>query len=306
MDHFGPFVVKGKKKYWGLIFMCLTTRAVHLEDCASLDMKSFQMALDRFIQRRGKPVRMRSDQGTSFVKAAKEQEKTVEALARETESFVQNHWRIDFKFNPAGAPHWGGSWERMIQEVKKILSASFDSIAGLSGEAFRTGLVRAEGILNRRPIAFDDDGRAITPASLISPSSEENGGFPFGASSIDVLRKVRQAEEFFWRRWKTSYLNRLSVERIARGNVTAVDLKPGDPIILLDSSNPLVEKWATGRIIETYTSKDGFVRSALVETEGTRKIQDVRRIAIVEGAALGREKKPPSAPAPSSGGVSAP
>ncbi|KRX44248.1 hypothetical protein T09_4781, partial [Trichinella sp. T9] len=121
MDFFGPFVISRKQKRWGLIFMCLTTRAIHLEDCVSTNVESFLLALERFIQRRGKPQSMRSDQGTSFVKAAKEQDKSVKALAEELECQVQDKWRIDFKFNPPGAPHWGGSWERMVQEIKKIL-----------------------------------------------------------------------------------------------------------------------------------------------------------------------------------------
>jgi len=36
MDHFGPFSITKTQKKWGLIFICLTTRAVHLEDVDGL------------------------------------------------------------------------------------------------------------------------------------------------------------------------------------------------------------------------------------------------------------------------------
>ncbi|KRZ59066.1 hypothetical protein T02_15801 [Trichinella nativa] len=189
MDLFAPFVISRKLKRWGLIFMCLTTRAIHLEDCVSTNVESFLLALERFIQRRGKPQSIRSDQGTSFVKAAKEQDKSVKALTEELECQAQDKWRIDFKFNPPGAPHWGGSWERMVQEIKKILMSTVESVAGLHQEAFRTLIVRIEGILNRRPITIDENGHCVCPMDIVSPGNKETQGFPTEASTLEVLRQ---------------------------------------------------------------------------------------------------------------------
>lgn len=48
MDCFGPFQVKvgcWTEKRWGLIFKCLTTRAVHLEFLTAIDSDAFFMAL---------------------------------------------------------------------------------------------------------------------------------------------------------------------------------------------------------------------------------------------------------------------
>lgn len=69
MDCFGPSLVKigcRNEKRWGILFKCLTTRAVHIEILTSLDTDSFLMALRRFISRRGKPAELFSDQGTNF------------------------------------------------------------------------------------------------------------------------------------------------------------------------------------------------------------------------------------------------
>lgn len=52
VDCFGPFIVKigrQNEKRWGVIFKCLTTRAIHLDLLNSLDSDSFLLALHRFI-----------------------------------------------------------------------------------------------------------------------------------------------------------------------------------------------------------------------------------------------------------------
>ncbi|KFD46425.1 hypothetical protein M513_12690 [Trichuris suis] len=281
--------------------MCLTTRAIHPEDCISTNIESLLLALERFIQRRGKLKSIRSDQGTSFMKAAKEQDKSTKALAAELECAVQDRRRIDFRFNPAGAPHWGGSWETMIQEIKKVLASAVESVAGIHEEAFRTLLVRVEGILNRRPIAFDENGLPVSPFDIVSPGNKETQGFPSEASTLEVLRQVRQAAQRFWKRWREFYLSTLAVDRVFGGE-RSIQLKPGDQVLLREDSNPLVNSCATGKIVDVFRSNDGYVRSALVETEdGRQAVRDVRRISITEGAALERKKMPVKRPP--SGGV---
>jgi hypothetical protein len=120
-----------------------------------------------------------------------------------------------------------------------------------------------------------------------------------------MVRQVQQAEAHFWKRWRTSYLQELSVDRVLGGRLGATDLRDGDPILIKDSSNPLVEKWVTGKVVRTLPSTDGFIRSALVKTDVGEKVYDIQRLAIIEGAALER-KKPIPHPASASGGVSAP
>ncbi|KRZ82023.1 hypothetical protein T08_14190, partial [Trichinella sp. T8] len=287
MDFFGPFVISRKQKRWGLIFMCLTTRAIHLEDCVSTNVESFLLALERFIQRRGKPQSIRSDQGTSFVKAAKEQDKSVKALAEELECQAQDKWRIDFKFNPPGAPHWGGSWERMVQEIKKILMSTVESVAGLHQEAFRTLIVRVEGIFNRRPITIDENGHSVCPMDIVSPGNKETQGFPTEASTLEVLRQVRQAAQR------------------NHGGKGQIDIRSGDTVLLKEGSNPLVDSYITAKVVEVFRSNDGYVRSAMLKTaNGKEVVRDIRRISIMEGPALERMKIPVVPPA--SGGVSHP
>lgn len=60
IDYFGPFDIKRGRtlvKRYGVIFTCLTLRAVHIEVASSLDTDSCIHTLRRFISRRGKVLR---------------------------------------------------------------------------------------------------------------------------------------------------------------------------------------------------------------------------------------------------------
>ncbi len=117
MDCFGPLEVKvGRRleKRWGIIFKCFTVRAVHLDLLTSIDADSFLMALRRFIARRGTPAELYSDQGTNFKAGAKELREAFAAMSPDLQSLLAPY-RINFRFNPPAAPHFGGAWEREIR-----------------------------------------------------------------------------------------------------------------------------------------------------------------------------------------------
>ena len=70
IDCFGPFVVRRGRslvKRYGVLFTCLSIRAIHLEVAHSLDTDSFINAMRRFIALRGQPEEVRSDNGGNFV-----------------------------------------------------------------------------------------------------------------------------------------------------------------------------------------------------------------------------------------------
>jgi hypothetical protein len=71
----GPIKYQGKRvgKGWGVVFVCTTTTAAHIEfaaTCSSTD--SFLMALRRFMCFKGTPSRFQSDRSELLVAAAKQ------------------------------------------------------------------------------------------------------------------------------------------------------------------------------------------------------------------------------------------
>lgn len=80
IDYFGPLKVKRGQstvKRYGVMFTCLTIRAVHIEVADSLNTSACINVLHRFISRRGQISIMRSDNGTNFVGAEKELKEAV-------------------------------------------------------------------------------------------------------------------------------------------------------------------------------------------------------------------------------------
>ena len=56
IDYFGPIIIKidrRREKRWGMLFMCMTIRAIHLELAHSLNASSAIMALQRMSAWRG-------------------------------------------------------------------------------------------------------------------------------------------------------------------------------------------------------------------------------------------------------------
>ncbi|XP_067280209.1 uncharacterized protein [Pseudorasbora parva] len=172
MDCFGPFVVKlGRRteKRWGLLFKCLTTRAVHIEVLTSMDSDAFLMALRRFIGRRGQPAELYSDQGTNFRGGETELRETFSQLSPVLQKLLAKQ-RISFHFNPPASPHFGGVWEREIRSIKTALRTTLGSET-VSEEVLRTVLIEIEAILNSKPLGYVSadlaDLDAVTPNCLL-------------------------------------------------------------------------------------------------------------------------------------------
>ena len=75
IDFFGPLYVKQLRSIvnnYGCLFSCLTMRATHIEVTESLDTYSSVNTLRRFINRRGHPKMIRSDNGTNLCPGERE------------------------------------------------------------------------------------------------------------------------------------------------------------------------------------------------------------------------------------------
>ena len=70
IDMFGSFYIKEKRsefKRYGAMFVCLASRAVHIEVTHQINNDSFIQALQRIIARRGNVRLMQSDNGSNFL-----------------------------------------------------------------------------------------------------------------------------------------------------------------------------------------------------------------------------------------------
>ena len=169
VNYFGPLYVpvrRSTEKRWGSLFTCLTTRAVHLEIVPSLDTSSFVLGIERFIARRGTPSTIWSDNGTNFVGAENELLICIKSWNGMVPTIFA-HKGVAWKFNPPGATHHGGSWERLIRSVKRVLNDILGS-RRVTEEVLGTTLYLVEQALNSRPITpVSTDSRELMPQAFL-------------------------------------------------------------------------------------------------------------------------------------------
>ena len=176
LDVFGPWLIRTRKlrggaansKRWGLVFTCLSSRAIHIELLESMDTSSFICALHRFFALRGPASRIRCDRGTNFVGGKSELE---QALTEFDQCKIQRYVTdqgCEWIFNPPHAFHFGGVWERQIRTIRSILDAMLTQIGSsqLDHDLLSTLMAEVTGIVNCRPIAvISSDAEEVQPLS---------------------------------------------------------------------------------------------------------------------------------------------
>ena len=287
VDCFGPFLIKvGRKevKRYCCIFTCLNTRAVHLEKLDTMETDSFVDAFNRFVARRGVPKKMWSDNGTNFVGGRTE-------MQRASKLKVDRHAvrrDVEWHFNPPGASHMGGIWERLIRTARKVLLGLIGNNCRLSDEGLQTLFCEVKMIINSRPITkvSDDinDSAALTPNHLLLLA--ECPSLPPGVfTETDVYKRrwrcVQHFANVFWNQWLKQYLPEL--HKRAKWFKSHRNLKIGDLVLVTEENTPR-GVWPLRLIKEVIESKDGLVRSVKVKTRSSYLHRPVTKIVLLEGS----------------------
>lgn len=226
VDYGGLFNVKVSRnksaKAYLCLFVCLVTRAVHLELVSDLST-AFLNALKRFIARRGKCANIYSDNGTNFIGANNELKALSNLLRDKTHqakvSGFLSDQSIKWHFLPPYSPHMGGVWEAGIKSAKTYLRRVLGQ-ALLTFEELYTLLAEIEACLNSRPFtpmsSDPNDFTALTPghfligSSLTSISQTDLQETASNRSTrYQLLIKLQQ---HFWSRWTVEYLSQLQAK----------------------------------------------------------------------------------------------
>lgn len=179
VDYAGPVWLRATKgrghratKAFLVIFVCLSTRAVHLDVASDYSADAFLAALRRFVSRRGLCRALYSDCGTNFVGADKQLRALFAAGSQDGRRLAEHvaKERIEWHFNPPAAPNFGGLWEAAVKNMKHHLRRVIGE-ATLTYEEMATLLAQIEACLNSRPLqALSDDPEdfeALTPGHFL-------------------------------------------------------------------------------------------------------------------------------------------
>lgn len=274
VDFAGPIAIRSgirrvtSIKAYIAVFVCFSTRAVHLELVHGLTSGDFLAALRRFMSRRGKCSTIYSDNATNFVGARRELRSYLQSSPEERSvGDVLSEDGVNWRFIPPGSPHFGGMWEAAVKSTKHHLRRVMRNEL-LTSEQLSTLLAQIEACLNSRPLTplstDPSDFEALTPGHFLIGGPLTMPAEPFysdGKGLINKWTKVQVLKQVFWKRWSSEYLPQMQV----RGKWRTLTKSPkiGDLALLRDENLPPM-KWKLVRITEEHPGSDGIVRVVTV------------------------------------------
>ncbi|XP_046598464.1 uncharacterized protein LOC124294924 isoform X2 [Neodiprion lecontei] len=294
LDYAGPVTLKtfqgrGAKTYkgWIAVFVCFTTSAIHLELVTDYSTGAFIAAYRRFASRRGVCHTIYSDCGTNFVGA----DATLRAeFASGSKSLGELSHLLatdgtTWKFNPPGAPHFGGKWEAAVKSIKFHLTRTIGEHL-MTYEQLTTVLTQIEAVVNSRPLAplSEDpaDLEPLTPGHFLIgepltavpepslPSTTE--------STLTGYKLLQQLLQQFWRRWSNEVLQRH--QGISKWHRASNDIKVGSLVLLTDERFPPT-KWPLARVIAIHPGKDGHTRVVTLKTATTELTRPIAKLCVL-------------------------
>ncbi|XP_062714757.1 uncharacterized protein LOC134291264 [Aedes albopictus] len=294
VDYAGPFHIKqGLRKVttvkgYVAVFVCMVTRAVHLELVSDMTTSAFIAALQRFVSRRGIVHQLHSDNGTNFRGAHHELNQLYQAFQQEQESnqiasFCTTKG-IEWQFIPADAPEFGGIWEAAVKSMKSHLKRVVGN-SSLNFEQYATILTEIEAILNSRPLfvtSAPDGSEVITPAHYLigrpltaipEPSYED-----IQANRLDKWQHLQMLREHFWKAWSRDYLSSLQPRK--KNQKLEANVIPG-MIVLVHNRNLPPLQWKLGVVTKTFPGADGLVRAVDVYSDKSTFRRPINKLSIL-------------------------
>lgn len=261
-----PTTIKG----WVVVFVCLVTRAVHLDVVRGLNVEAFLDCFARFIARRGPCEEIWSDNGTTFVGADNELKRVLQSWDNLLPHQQLANMGVTWKFITPAAPFEGGIWEAGVKTFKYHLRRVIGRRI-LTADQLYTLVVQIEACMNARPLfrASDDpsDLNPITPAHLVigrstlqQPLTDNVIDMP--DNRLTVWGFQQKMFQQFWKSWKDDYI--ISLQKRNKWYNREQNLKPGD-MVLIQHENTPPSKWPLGLIRSVSKAPDGLVRSAIIE-----------------------------------------
>lgn len=270
------------------LFICLATKAIHLELVHNLTSEAFLGALKRFIARRGIPNQIYSDRGTNFVGANNELPKLLfDRNSQQSQEILTNIATngIQWKFIPAHAPHIGGIWEAGVKSTKYHLKRVLKDTK-LTFEDFCTLITQIEACLNSRPLcpitAEITDLSVLTPGHFLIGQAINTLPEPnldhIASNRLTHYQLLTRLYNDFWKKWSIEYLSQL--QHRPKWQQTKANLEVGQIVIIKEDNLPPAQ-WLLGRIVNVFPGKDKLVRVVEVQCKGSVLRRPIHKLCLL-------------------------
>ena len=299
IDCAGPFTTKAGRVRNPLLgkahicaFVCLTTKAVHLEVVSEESTAAFQAALDRFIARRGCPSHIFSDNGGNFVGARNDLQGFYKFLKNqrnneEIQHYLASQHETTWHNIPARSPHMGGLWEAAVKSLKTHLHRVI-GFTRLTYEELNTITTKIEACLNSRPLlplhSHPTDGiDVLTPGHFLTGralmSLPEDPIPTERPHLLQTWRRCQAMAHHIWTRWSKEYLN--SLQARTKWQSTKNSIQVGDIVIIKPKAHFFSCHWPLGRVTRVFPGKDNLVRVVEVKTKKSLLKRSVTELALL-------------------------
>ncbi|KXJ77016.1 hypothetical protein RP20_CCG008496 [Aedes albopictus] len=296
VDYGGPFLIKTGnprkpvyQKTYIALFICMVTKAIHIELAADLSTEAFINVLKRFVARRGVPSQIHSDNATNFIGANSTlHELYVLFNQKETKQALSDFClpqEIKWHFIPARSPEFGGVWEAGIKSAKRHIKRVVGD-AKFTYEEWTTLVTQIEAILNSRPLvpqsSDPNDLKAITPGHILI--GRELTAIPEPAldnvklNTLSRYQLIQKMRDEFWKRWSLDYLQELQCR--PKHNRKHTEVKIGDLVVLKEDNVP-PQQWRLGRVVKANPGSDGITRAVMVKTASGVFSRTTAKLAVL-------------------------
>ena len=154
LDLFGPYTISGevqkrtRGKSYGVLFVDLVSKAIHIELAPNYSTDAFLMAYSKFTSIRGSPGELYSDPGSQLSGAGSEVKEVWGNINTEKNRTNPVFKGARWHFSPANSPHRQGLVESMVKTVKRAFRILDGNV--LSYSEMTTLFYRIADLVNSR------------------------------------------------------------------------------------------------------------------------------------------------------------
>ncbi|XP_071580864.1 uncharacterized protein [Temnothorax nylanderi] len=294
LDYAGPILIRTSRgrghkahKAFIAVFVCLCSKAVHLNVVSDYTTDAFLAAFRRFTARRGLCEEVYSDCGTNFVGADRVLQDLFRASSADGRRIANfaTFEGVKWHFNPPAAPHFGGLWEAAVKSTKHHLKRVIGE-STLTFEEMSTFLAQVEACLNSRPLQAlsddPDDISALTPGHFLigapllavpEPSLEETAD-----GTLSRWQHIQKMRDHFWSRWSRKYIHGMTARPKWHKTEDAPDV---GALCLVRSEITPPSRWPLARIVQLHPGDDGVVRVATIRTSTSELVRPLCKLVLL-------------------------
>lgn len=293
VDYAGPLLIKTgskrsntKTRAYVAVFICLATRAIHLELVSDLTSSAFIAALRRFMARRGVSTNIFSDNGTNFVGANNELHELHTLFNQELKGkCIADHLSLEgcqWHFIPPSSPHFGGLWEAAVKSMKHHLRRTAGTTS-LTFEELTTLLTQIEACLNSRPLTPIHDDHTefsyLTPGHFLIGEPITSVPSPdlsdLAIHRLSRWQRIQQMMQHIWKRWSSEYLH--SLQQRSKWTTQHNNVTPGTLVLVKDDNIPPLQ-WKVAIVEDIHPGADGLVRVVTLRTPSGRYKRPITKL----------------------------